>query len=153
MIKTKSKPLGMVDISSKETTVRIAIATGSIKFSAKAFKLLMEQGSPKGDVMEAARLAGIMAAKRTPDILPLCHPLLLGKISVDIRPNASTKSVWVTAEVKCEGKTGVEMESLTAVSAALLCIYDMMKWAGQDMMISDIALTYKSGGKSGVYKK
>lgn len=152
MKKTKYTNDGMVDISSKLISLRKAVAGGSVVFSSKAFKILLEQGSPKGDVFETARLAGVMAAKKTPDILPFCHPLLLEKVSVKITPVVRDSSIKIEAEVVSSGKTGIEMEALTAVSAACLCVYDMMKWVGQDMKISDIKLLYKSGGKTGVYK-
>ena len=143
----------MVDISYKETTMRRAVAQGVITFSAAAFKALLGKKSPKGDVLETARIAGIMAAKSTPAIIPLCHPLVLEKIKVECVPVEKKKQVVVTAEVLCTGKTGVEMEALTAVSASCLTIYDMMKWAGQDMVISGIRLMHKSGGKSGTFDR
>ena len=150
MPSNKKSCLGMVDISGKEVTVRRAVAQGMITLSASAFKNLITNRSPKGNVLETARIAGIMAAKATPIIIPLCHPLTLEKVKVECLPLKSKHAVLVTAEVLCSGKTGVEMESLTAVSAACLTIYDMMKWTGQDMVISGIHLTHKSGGKSGV---
>lgn len=144
---------GMVDISAKEETKRRAVAQGTVTFNAKAFKALINGASPKGDVFETAKIAGIMAAKSTPAIVPLCHPLRLEKVNVLINPVRSRHAVHVEAEVVCSGKTGVEMEALTAVSAACLTIYDMMKWAGQDMAIGPIELNHKSGGKTGVYQK
>ena len=143
----------MVDISSKEISRRRAVAEASIRLSAKAFKILMTQGSPKGDVFETAKLAGIMAAKSTPDILPLCHPLGLEKVKVEFETLKSKNTIKVIAEVVCSGKTGVEMEALTAANVACLTIYDMMKWAGQDMVISGVQLNHKSGGKSGVIQR
>ncbi len=151
MIKHKCE--GMVDISHKDITVRKASAQGTIILTPKAFKSLMAQESPKGNVFETAKIAGIMAAKSTPNIVPLCHPLNLEKVKLSFDPLKSKSSVTVTAEVFCTGKTGVEMEALAAVSAACLTIYDMMKWAGQDMTIGNIYLTYKSGGKSGEYQR
>lgn len=151
MTKNKKNVAGMVDVSAKLVTVRKAIAQGSITFSSKSFKILMTEGSPKGDVFEIARIAGIMAAKNTPDILPLCHPLLLEKVKVTIEPVAKKNCLLISAEVVCAGKTGVEMEALTAVSVSCLCIYDLMKWAGQDMVIGPIQLNYKIGGKTGEY--
>ena len=145
--------LGMVDISHKDITVRRAVAQGTITLSASAFKALVGNRSPKGNVLETARIAGIMAAKSTPAIVPLCHPLALEKVKIECAPVKNKRSVLVTAEVSCSGKTGVEMEALTAVSAACLTIYDMMKWAGQDMVISNVRLMHKSGGKSGVFNK
>ena len=117
----------------------------------QAFRALISKKSPKGDVFEAAKIAGINAAKFTPAILAYCHPLNLEKVTITFDLLKSKNAVKVNAEVICNGKTGVEMESLAAVSAACLTIYDMMKWAGQDMVIKDIQLTHKSGGKSGVY--
>ena len=153
MTVTKKNAAGMVDVSAKKVTARKAVATGSIQFTSKSFNILMTQGSPKGDVFEIARVSGIMAAKRTPDILPLCHPLLLEKVKVTLEPNINKHTVNVTAEVLCQGKTGVEMEALTAVSAACLCVYDLMKWSSQDMTIGSIQLMHKSGGKTGVFNR
>jgi len=144
----KNKCDGMVDISGKDPSLRSAVAEGHIQMSKKVFQILMSEGSPKGDVFATAKTAGIMAAKSTPSIIPLCHPLMLSKVNVEFEPQAKTSRVVVRAEVKCEGKTGVEMEALTAVSAALLTIYDMMKWAEQSMMICDVRLLEKRGGKS-----
>jgi cyclic pyranopterin phosphate synthase len=152
-MKTNKNCEGMVDISDKVVTKRIAIAEGSISFTAKAYKTLITKGSPKGDVFETAKIAGIMAAKSTPSIIPLCHPLTLEKVRLNFEKIVSKKTVKVTAEVLCSGKTGVEMEALAAVSAACLTIYDMSKWMGQDMTISNIRLIHKSGGKSGVYQR
>lgn len=143
----------MVDISDKTMTKRRAIAEGTISFSSKSFKMLLKQGSPKGDIFETAKIAGIMAAKSTPSIIPLCHPLTLEKVRISFEKNVSKNSIKVIAEVLCSGKTGVEMEALAAVSAACLTIYDMSKWMGQDMVISDIQLSHKSGGKSGEYNR
>ncbi|MBF0489320.1 MAG: cyclic pyranopterin monophosphate synthase MoaC [Candidatus Omnitrophica bacterium] len=144
---------GMVDISDKTMSQRRAVARGTISFQAKAFNILMKEGSPKGDVFETARIAGIMAAKSTSSMIPLCHPLMLQKVCVSLDKNVSKKSIGVTAEVLCFGKTGVEMEALAAVSAACLTIYDMTKWMGQDMIISNIHLVHKSGGKSGEFNR
>jgi len=143
--------MSMVDISDKQITKRVARAEGKIVFSPAAFKIFSKQGSPKGNVLETAKLAGIMAAKNTPDLIPLCHPLALEKVSVTFIQSKNT--VKVISEVTCSGKTGVEMEALAAVSAACLTIYDMMKFAGQDMTIGEIRLMHKSGGKSGVYNR
>ena len=145
--------LGMVDISDKTVSKRKAIAEGTISFTLKAFDILVKQGSPKGDVFETAKIAGIMAAKSTPSIIPLCHPLTLEKVRINFEKNSSKKTVRVTAEVLCSGKTGVEMEALAAVSAACLTIYDMSKWMGQDMTISNVRLLHKSGGKSGDFNR
>lgn len=148
----KKKCEGMVDISAKPVSLRVAIAEGHIQLSPSAFQALVSGKSPKGDVLATAKTAGIMAAKITPSIIPLCHPLMLSKVKVECEPHLKTHRVIVRAEVRCEGKTGVEMEALTAVSAALLTIYDMMKWAGQTMTISKIHLLEKSGGQSGDYR-
>jgi cyclic pyranopterin phosphate synthase len=145
--------MGMVDISDKQITKRTAHAEGLIIFSTKAFKILLKQGSPKGNVFETAKIAGIMAAKNTPSLIPLCHPLFLEKVSVAFELLKSKNTVKVVSEVSSTGKTGVEMEALCAVSAACLTIYDMMKFTGQDITITDIRLMHKSGGKSGVYHK
>ena len=144
---------GMVDISQKEMSLRRAIAEGTITLTPQAFKALMADQSPKGNVFETAKFAGIMAAKFTPSIIPLCHPLTLEKVNIEFEPLNSKNAVRVTAEVLCSGKTGVEMEALTAVAAACLTIYDMMKWAGQDMTVGGIQLVHKSGGKSGEYSR
>ncbi len=144
---------GMVDISDKAVTKRRAVATATITFEKKAFDIFLKQGSPKGNVLETAKIAGIMAAKSTPSIIPLCHPLALDKVKVEFELQKSRNAVIAKAEVVSTGKTGVEMEALIAVSVACLTIYDMMKWAGQTMTISNIKLLHKSGGKSGVFER
>jgi cyclic pyranopterin phosphate synthase len=141
----------MVDISDKQVTKRMALASGDIVFNPKSFRILLKQGSPKGNIFEAAKIAGIMAAKNTPSLIPLCHPLFLEKVQVTFEILKSKNTVRVVSEVSCSGKTGVEMEALTAISAACLTIYDMMKFSSQDMTISNIRLMHKSGGKSGPY--
>ncbi len=143
----------MIDISQKNTSLRRALATGMIVLKPKAFTAFMTHQSPKGNVLEAAKIAGINAAKFTPMIIPYCHPLNIEKVKISFEMYKSKHTIKVSAEVICSGKTGVEMESLAAVSAACLTIYDMMKWAGQEMVITDIQLEHKSGGKSGVYQK
>lgn len=145
--------MGMVDISDKQITKRVARAEGKIVFSPKAFRILLKQGSPKGNVLETAKIAGIQAAKNTPSLVPLCHPLYLEKISISFHMFKSKNTVKVTCEVSASGKTGVEMEALSAVCAACLTIYDMMKFSGQDITISEIRLMHKSGGKSGDYHR
>jgi len=145
--------MGMVDISDKQITKRVACAEGKIVFSPKAYKILLKQGSPKGNIWETAKVAGIMAAKNTPSLIPLCHPLFLEKVSVAFEMLKSKNTVKVMSEVSCSGKTGVEMEALSAVSAACLTIYDMMKFTGHGITITQIQLMHKSGGKSGVYHK
>ena len=144
---------GMVDIAHKDMTVRRAVAEGAIMLKPKAFKALITDKSPKGNVFETAKIAGVLAAKSTPLFVPLCHPLNLESVKVNFEILKSKNTVRVQAQVSCCGKTGVEMEALAAVSAACLTIYDMMKWAGQDMAISGIRLVHKSGGKSGVFQR
>ncbi len=144
---------GMVDISQKKITERVAIASSTIQMGAKAFKSLLDGGSPKGDVLEIAKVAGIMAAKSTPGIIPLCHPLALSKVRITFETDKKSSAITSTAEVKCLGRTGVEMEALCAASTASLTIYDMMKWADREMVISETKLLQKAGGKSGLYKR
>ena len=144
---------GMVDNSEKEITSRVAVAVGTLAMGKTAFKILMKDGSPKGNVWEAAKMAGVIAAKKTPDLIPLCHPLELNKVKVDVETDAKKCSVKSRVEVIYVGRTGVEMEALTAVSASLLTIYDMMKWADKGMTIKDIKLIHKSGGKSGTFER
>ncbi len=141
----------MVDVSAKEVTTRNATAAGRITMSAGAFTLLVEGTAPKGDVIAAARIAGIMAAKRTSDLIPLCHPLPISKVSIEFEPDAASHSVAVTSHLRTTAQTGVEMEALTAVSVACLTLYDMLKAADKGMVISDIRLLTKSGGASGDY--
>ena len=143
----------MVDISAKEATRRVARASARIAMGTKAFRALLTKGSPKGDVFETARIAGIMAAKSTPAIIPMCHPLELSQVKITFEPRKSESEVVVTSEVVCRGRTGVEMEALTAVGAAALTIYDMMKWADHAMVICEIQLLHKSGGKSGTFDR
>jgi cyclic pyranopterin phosphate synthase len=142
----------MVDVSAKAVTARSATAKGVIKMEAATLKLITGGKLAKGNALEVARLAGIMAAKKTADLIPLCHPLMISKVSVDFKPNAKTRSIEVEATVKLSGQTGVEMEALTAVSVACLTLYDMAKAVDRGMVISDIRLTHKDGGKSGEYK-
>jgi len=143
----------MIDISDKPITRRVACAEGMITFSPKAYKVLTTQGSPKGNVLETAKVAGIMAAKNTPSLIPLCHPLSLEKVSVSFQWLKSKNSVKVFSEVSCSCKTGVEMEALSAVSAACLTIYDMMKFTGQEITITGIRLMHKSGGRTGIFNR
>ena len=142
---------GMVDVSAKANTRRIARAVSTITMSSRAFKAFIEEGSPKGDVLEIAKVAGIMAAKSTPDIIPMCHPLALKKVTVTFKTDKKKHQVVTTAEVVCLGQTGVEMEALLAASVASLTIYDMMKWADKGSVISETKLLHKSGGKSDDY--
>ena len=139
----------MVDVGDKSDTVRIAKASGKIIMHADTLQLILKGDSKKGDVLGAARIAGIMAAKKTSDLIPLCHPLALSKVSVDIEPDKSLPGLVVSATAKLTGKTGVEMEALTACTIACLTIYDMAKAVDQGMQITDIRVDEKSGGKSG----
>jgi cyclic pyranopterin phosphate synthase len=142
----------MVDVGGKTPTERIAIAEGRVTMAPKTLALVLKGNAKKGDVLGTARLAGIMAAKRTHELIPLCHPLPISKVSIDITPHARPAGVTVRATVKVTGKTGVEMEALTAVSVACLTIYDMVKAVERGMQIENIRLLEKRGGKSGVYR-
>ncbi len=142
----------MVDVSPKEDTERLATARGSVTMAPETLALIQSGGVPKGDVLTVARLAGIMAAKRTPDLIPLCHPLMLTSVKVELTPAPERNAVDIEATCKLTGKTGVEMEALTAVSVAALTVYDMCKAVDRGMRIGDIRLTHKSGGKSGSYE-
>lgn len=141
----------MVDVSAKAETAREAVAEGMVIMSPETLELA-QGGAAKGDVMGVARLAGIMGAKRTSDLIPLCHPLPITKVSVDLEADAALPGIRVTATVKTAGKTGVEMEALTAVSTACLTVYDMLKAAQKDMRIEGIRLLAKKGGKSGDFR-
>jgi cyclic pyranopterin phosphate synthase len=143
----------MVDVGDKAETVRIAVAEGFVKMKPETLKLIREGNAKKGDVIGTARLAGIMAAKQTANLIPLCHPLMLTKVAVDITEDATLPGLRVEAMVKLSGKTGVEMEALTAVSIACLTIYDMAKAADKAMEIVNIRLLEKSGGKSGDFRR
>jgi cyclic pyranopterin phosphate synthase len=142
----------MVDVSEKSVTDRTALAIGCIVMQPETVRLIREGDAKKGDVLGTARLAGIMAAKRTHELIPLCHPLLISKIRVDCALDDALPGVRVTAEVKVAGQTGVEMEALTAVSVACLTVYDMVKAADRGMRIEGLRLLRKSGGRSGVYE-
>ncbi len=142
----------MVDVSDKEESERVAVAAGTVTMKPETLALIMAGGVAKGDVLGTARLAGIMAAKRTPELIPLCHPLALTSVAVDLACDAERNAVDITATCKITGRTGVEMEALTAVSVAALTIYDMCKAVDRGMRIGDIRLTHKSGGKSGAYQ-
>jgi cyclic pyranopterin phosphate synthase len=141
----------MVDVGSKAETERTAIAEGLVTMQAETLRMILTGNAKKGDVLGAARIAGIMAAKKTHELVPLCHPLLLTKVSVDIEPDDGLPGLKVTALARVTGKTGVEMEALTAASIACLTIYDMAKAVDRGMVISGIRLLEKSGGKSGDY--
>jgi cyclic pyranopterin phosphate synthase len=142
----------MVDVSAKPATERIAVAEGRVIMSKATLDLIVSGNAKKGDVLGTARLAGIMAAKRTSDLIPLCHPLALSKVTVDIAPDEKLPGCIVRATVKVTGPTGVEMEALTAVSVACLTIYDMVKAAERGVRIEAIHLLEKKGGKSGHYR-
>jgi cyclic pyranopterin phosphate synthase len=141
----------MVDVSDKPVTARIAIAENHIKMQRETFDIITEGRAKKGDVLGVARLAGIMAAKRTSDLIPLCHPLPITKVSIDLEPDADLPGIRITATVKTTGQTGVEMEALTAASVAALTVYDMSKSVDKSMEISGLRVVLKDGGKSGRY--
>ena len=141
----------MVDVGDKEKTHRIAVATGRVRMSAAALAKIRAGKVEKGDVLAAARIAGVMAAKRTPDLIPLCHPISLSGVEVLVEPHQG--SVEIRATVKTVDRTGVEMEALTAVSAAALTVYDMLKSTDRGMVIEDIELEHKSGGRSGIWNR
>ncbi|MBM1309213.1 cyclic pyranopterin monophosphate synthase MoaC [Sulfitobacter mediterraneus] len=142
----------MVDVSDKDITSRIAVAEGHIKMQRETFDIITEGRAKKGDVLGVARLAGIMAAKRTADLIPLCHPLPITKVSVDLKPDETLPGIRITATVKTTGQTGVEMEALTAASTAALTVYDMSKAVDKSMEIGGIRVMLKDGGKSGRYE-
>ncbi len=142
----------MVDVGEKPDTERVAVAKGEIVMQPETLRLIAEGGVPKGDVLTTAQIAGIMAAKRTPDLIPLCHPLQLTKVDVAFAIDEAASRIEITATVRCRGKTGVEMEALTAVSVAALTIYDMAKAVEKTMRIGNIRLVRKSGGKSGDWR-
>lgn len=142
----------MVDVGGKEVTERVATAQGSVLMQPATIALIRQGGIKKGDVLSVARLAGIMGAKKTPDLIPLCHPLSLTSVTVDLSVDEARNAIDITATCKLTGKTGVEMEALTAVSVAALTVYDMCKAVDKAMRLTDIRLTHKSGGKSGTYE-
>ncbi|MCY3711060.1 MAG: cyclic pyranopterin monophosphate synthase MoaC [Caldilineaceae bacterium] len=139
----------MVDVGHKDTTSRAAVAEGSVYMAPATLAAIRDGAVPKGDVLASARIAGIMAAKRTPDLIPLCHPLPITKIAIDFQIDEEESRVTITATVRCKGQTGVEMEALTAVSVAALTIYDMAKALEKTMSIGNVQLLQKRGGKSG----
>jgi cyclic pyranopterin phosphate synthase len=143
----------MVDVGGKSTTERLAIADGFITMQPKTFNLIREGGHKKGDVLGIARIAGIMAAKKTGELIPLCHPLMLTHIMVDLTPLPEKNTVYCQATVKTTGQTGVEMEALMAVQIALLTIYDMCKAIDRGMTIEQVRLKKKAGGKSGIWER
>ena len=143
----------MVDVSAKPETTRTARARGTIRMTMDAFEAIRSQEIAKGDVLSVARLAGIMAAKRTSDLIPLCHPLLLEDVQVDLSPDPRLPGIVAESAVRTTGRTGVEMEAIVAVTVALVTVYDMAKSADRAMMIGDISLVEKTGGRSGTYVK
>lgn len=143
----------MVDISGKGETERFAVARGKVRFAAEAYSQMRSRGVKKGDVCSVAELAGVMAAKKTSDLIPLCHPLSLASVSVEAVFNDAEEAIDITASVRVSGQTGVEIEALTAVSVACLTVYDMAKSIDKSMTIADIQLVEKSGGQSGDYRR
>jgi cyclic pyranopterin monophosphate synthase len=139
----------MVDVTAKASTDRVAVAKGIVRMLPATFKLIKSGGTAKGDVLSVAKLAGIMAAKKTPDLIPLCHPLLISGVDVDFSLDETDYTVEITATVRSTGQTGVEMEALTAVAVAALTVYDMCKAVDRAMKIESVRLVKKSGGKSG----
>ena len=144
---------GMVDVSAKNITVRTAKASGTIVLGDKAFEVVEAGTCTKGDVLATAKVAAVQAAKSTPALIPMCHPLMIEAVDVDFTPERGDRSVTVVVTVRSSGKTGVEMEALTAASVACLTIYDMLKYVGKGMVIGPIMLLSKTGGKSGDYKR
>ncbi len=142
----------MVDVTAKPSTRREAAARGSVIMNAETLRLVKESQIEKGDVLGVARLAGIMAAKKTPEVIPLCHPLQITSVSVEFGFDETASKIFIESRVRTAGRTGVEMEALTAVSAAALTIYDMCKAVDKEMIISDIFLVEKKGGKSGLFR-
>jgi cyclic pyranopterin phosphate synthase len=141
----------MVDVSAKDATERTATAKGSVIMAPETLQRILNRGVKKGDVLSVAQLAGIMGAKRTPDLIPLCHPLMLTSVKVELSCDPARNAVDITATCRLTGQTGVEMEALTAVSVAALTVYDMCKAVDRGMRIEDVRLTHKSGGKSGTF--
>lgn len=143
----------MVDVGDKNTTTREGIAEGRIYMESDTLKKIMEGSHKKGDVLGIARIAGIMGAKKTPDLVPLCHPIMITNVDLTLTPEPDKNAVYCKATVRCNGQTGVEMETLTAVQVALLTIYDMCKAVDRGMTISEVGLLEKSGGKSGHWRR
>lgn len=142
----------MVDVGAKAVTARVAVAEAVVRLSPETYRLLNDQALPKGDALATARIAGIMAAKKTSDLIPLCHPLGLDSVDVRFVMDAASHSVRIEAEARLQAKTGVEMEAMTAASVAALTLYDMCKAVQKDIVIERVRLLYKSGGKSGEFK-
>ena len=143
----------MVDVGEKPVTVRTAVAAGRVLVNEHTFELIKTGGMKKGDVLTVAQVAGVMGAKRTPDLIPMCHPILIDGINLELHLDEERQSVEIQATVSCDGRTGVEMEALTAVSTAALTVYDMCKAVQKDMVISDIRLVSKTGGVQGDYQR
>ena len=143
----------MVDVGEKPVNARTAVAAGRVLVNRETFEKIRSGGMKKGDVLSVAQVAGIMGAKRTPDIIPMCHPILIGGIDMELSLDEERCSVEIWAEVRCDGRTGVEMEALTAVSVAALTVYDMCKAVQKDMVISDIRLLSKTGGVHGDFER
>ena len=141
----------MVDVGAKDDTDRVAVAEGKITMKPATLQMILEGDAPKGDVLQTARLAGIMAAKKTPELIPLCHNIIINSANVELETDEENSAVNIRATVGTNGKTGVEMDALTAVSVAALTVYDMLKAVDRDMVIYDIRLIEKKGGKSGHY--
>ena len=148
----KDGKAAMVDVSAKAPSQRVAVAKGSIAMMPETLALIQEGGVAKGDVLSVARLAGIMGAKRTPDLIPLCHPLALSSVKVELTPDPERAAIDIAATCKVVAATGVEMEALTAVAVAALTVYDMCKAVDRGMTIGEIRLVHKSGGKSGTFE-
>jgi cyclic pyranopterin monophosphate synthase len=143
----------MVDVGAKDSTARVAIASGRIRMQASTLRLIAGGRASKGDVLGVARIAAIQAAKRTPELIPLAHPLALTRVAVDFELEPKSASVLIRARVECLGRTGVEMEALTAAAVGLLTIYDMVKAVDRGMIVSEVRLEEKAGGKSGVFRR
>ena len=142
----------MVDVGAKDVTERVAVARGRVTMRPETLALIVAGNLPKGDVLTVAQIAGVMAAKRTSELIPLCHPLLLNQIVVTCAPNAAENCIDIEATVRVSGKTGVEMEALTAVTIAGLTLYDMAKAVDREMRLTDVRLVHKSGGRSGTWE-
>lgn len=143
----------MVDVSEKQETARAAIAAGEVLVNRETFELIKTSGLAKGDVLGTAQIGGIMGAKHTPDLIPMCHPIMISGIDIDFNLNEDKPAVEIVATAKCTGVTGVEMEAMTAVSIAALTVYDMCKAVQKDMVITNIRLLKKTGGKSGTFER
>jgi cyclic pyranopterin phosphate synthase len=143
----------MVDVGAKDVTERVAVARGRLTLQPQTLGLIVAGDMPKGDVLAVAQIAGVMAAKRTADLIPLCHPLLLNQVVVTCTPNAAESCIDIEATVRVSGKTGVEMEALTAVTIAGLTLYDMAKAVDRGMRLTDVRVVHKSGGRSGVWEE